>query len=421
MEIKQLFKFLIKEFHESELPDVKERGLFIPESKKIITLVGSRRAGKTFYFYQMIKNLLKTVSKERILYVNFEDDRILPLGFKELDNILEAYYELYPENKDKELYFFFDELQNIPSWELYIRRIYDKEKIKLFITGSNSKLLSQEIATSLRGRTLIFHLFPLSFVEFLRFNNLQIDKDLFYSKERFKVKKFFENYLLLGGFPEVVLEKNNLENEILSNYYELAIYKDIVERFSVRNITLLKSLSKFLVTNVSSLFSVNAYYTSLKEITSVGKETVFEYLSYLEEANLIFLVQIFDYSLKKQQANPKKAYCIDNGIRNVVSFKFSGDEGRLAENLVFLELKRRKKEVYYWKNNGEVDFLIKNKNGSLTAINVSYTDDISEREMSSLNECRNTFQSKINELIIITKDTEKEQEGVKFIPLWKWL
>ncbi len=415
MDKKELFKYLIKEFQERDLPNFISRDLIIPKIKKIVTLVGTRRSGKTFYFYQLIKNILDSgIAKERIVYLNFEDDRILPLNFKELDSILEAYFELYPENKKKEVYLFFDELQNIKSWELYVRRIYDTEKVHLFITGSNSKLLAKEIATALRGRTLSFNLFPLSFKEFLNFNKLMLDKDFSYTSERFKVKNYLEKYVNLGGFPEIALEKNQLEQKILKNYFEVMIYRDIVERFSVRNIHLLKDISKFLLTNISVPFSINAYYNALKENMAVGKETVFEYVSYLEEAGVIFLVPFFSYSLKKQQANPKKVYTIDNGLRNAVCFRFSQDEGKLVENLVFLELKRREKEVYYWKGKGEVDFVVKDE----MAINVSYTNDIAEREVNSLLELKNEFKGR---LIIITRDLEKSEKGIEFIPLWKWL
>ena len=418
---KELFKYLIKEFHEIELPKLKARDLVIPETKKIITLVGMRRAGKTFYFYQLINNLLKNVPKERILYINFEDDRILPLDIKELDEILEAYYELYPKNKEKEIYLFFDELQNIRGWEMYARRISDKEKAKIFITGSSSKLLSREIATSLRGRTLTFNIFPLSFKEFLKFNQIELDKNIVYSIKRFEIKKLFEKYMDLGGFPEIVLEKNNLEQDILNNYFEIMIYRDIIERFAVRNAALLKILSKFLLTNISSQFSINAYYNSLKNKVPVSKDTIFEYVSYLEETNMIFLVPLFSYSLKVQQANPKKVYCIDNGLRNAVSFKFSKDEGRLAENLVFVELIRRNSDVYYWKNKGEIDFIVKSRDQSLTAINVSYSNNIEEREIRILSEFKKKFR-KTKKLIILTKDLEREKEkGIEFIPLWKWL
>jgi uncharacterized protein len=419
---KEMFKYIIKEFHEARLPELYERKLTIPETQKVISLIGLRRAGKTFYFYQLINNLIEgSINPSQILYINFEDDRILPLNVKELNTILEAYYELYPENIDETLYLFFDEIQNIDNWELFIRRVHDRKNARIFITGSSSKLLSKEIATSLRGRTLSYYLFPLSFEEFLRFRQVTLNKDFEYTDARFRVKKLFSEYLYGGGFPEVVLEAEELRQDILRNYFEMFIYRDLVERFSIRNTSLLKSLVKFLITNIGTTFSVNSFYRTIKKDMPVGKDTLMEYLSYLEDINLVYLVPIFSYSLKKQQVNPRKVYCIDNGLRNAVSFMFSKDEGRLAENLVFLELKRRNKEPYYWKNKGEVDFVIKDRDSSLTAINVSYTDEIDERETKALLEFADEFSPKVKELILLTKDLEKTEGRIKIIPLWKWL
>lgn len=419
---KEMFKYIIKEFHEARLPELYKRKLTIPETQKVISLIGLRRAGKTFYFYQLINNLIEdSINPSQILYINFEDDRILPLNVKELNTILEAYYELYPENTGETLYLFFDEIQNIDNWELFIRRVHDKKNARIYITGSSSKLLSKEIATSLRGRTLSYYLFPLSFKEFLRFRQVTLNKDFEYTDARFKVKKLFSEYLVGGGFPEVVLEAEELRQDILRNYFEMFIYRDLVERFSIRNTSLLKSLVKFLITNIGTTFSVNSFYRTIKKDMPVGKDTLMEYLSYLEDINLVYLVPIFSYSLKKQQVNPRKVYCIDNGLRNAVSFMFSKDEGRLAENLVFLELKRRSKEPYYWKNKGEVDFVIKDRDSSFTAINVSYTDEIDERETKALLEFADEFSPKVKELILLTKDLEKTEGRIKIIPLWKWL
>lgn len=416
-----VFKYLIKEFHEFEFPEIITRELAIPQTNKIISLVGSRRVGKTFYFYQLINNLLdKGVSKECILYINFEDDRLFPIKTGELNDLLEAYYELYPDLKNKKKYFFFDEIQNVKNWEIFVRRIVDKEKVEMYITGSSSKLLSKEIATSLRGRTLTFYLYPLSFKEFLKFKNIQVEKDISYSTKRFKIKYLFKEYLEYGAFPEVV-KSEKLKQDILSNYFEMVIYRDLVERFSIRNINLLKMLSKYLITNVSSRFSINSYYKSLKQETKVSKETILEYLSHLSDINLIHLVPIFSYSLKVQQVNPSKAYCIDTGLRNAVSLRFSEDEGRLAENVVFIELKRRGHEIFYWKNTKEVDFVIKDKNNKIIAFNVSYTDEIDEREITSLQEFKTKYSSKIKDLIILTKNAEGKKGNITLIPLWKWL
>lgn len=418
---KEIFKLLIKEFHELELPRVIERDLRLPQkTNKIISIVGPRRVGKTFYFYQLIKNLRDKISPHRILYINFEDDRILPLTFKDLDNLLEAYFELYPENKNKKIYCFFDEIQNITQWEIFTRRVYDKEKVQIYLTGSSSKLLSREIATALRGRTLTYRLNPLSFKEFLRFKDIALEKNFAYSRQRFLIKNLLEEYIVFGGFPEVVLEEESLKFPLLKNYYDLLVYKDLADRFSIRNTQLLKVLLKYLITNVSTSFTANSYYQSLQPNLRVSRETLLEYLSYVNEIELISFVPLFSYSLKVQQVNPKKIYCLDNGLRNAVSFKFSQDEGRLVENLVFQELKRQGEEVYYWRKKLEVDFVVKN-NSKLTAINVSYGKELKKRETNSLLEFKKEFKQKAKELLIVTKNLEGKEGKIKLIPLWKWL
>jgi len=423
MEKKELFKYLIKEFHERKLPEIYPRALEIPETRKIVSLIGARRIGKTSYFFQMIGELEASVGRERILYINFEDERILPLDVKDLNSILEAYYELYPENVDRELYLFFDEVQNVPGWEVYVRRLYDKGDLKLFLTGLSSKMLSKELATSLRGRTLSFYLYPLDFREYLAFRGVEPVRDFEYSKQRFELKKLFEEYLYEGGFPEVVLETPELRKKILQDYFEMMIYRDLVERFSIRNTTLLKALAKYLVTNIGNPFSVTSYYKAIKQDQEVSKGTLLEYLSHLEDVSIVYFLPLFSYSLKAQAINPKKVYCIDNGLRNAVSFTFSKDEGRLAENLVFLELMRREKEVYYWKNGGEVDFVVKEEDNLLTAINVTYSDTIAEREVNALKKFseEEEFVPRIKELTLLTKDTEKTENGITYIPLWKWM
>jgi predicted AAA+ superfamily ATPase len=422
MQIKDAFKYIIKEFHESARPDFTERKLVIPDTTKVISLVGPRRAGKTFYFYQLIHNLLKNnIDPTLILYINFEDDRILPLQSSDLNAIMEAYYELYPGNTEKMLYMFFDEIQNVENWEVFIRRIDDTKNAKIHITGSSSKLLSKEIATSLRGRTLSYHMYTLGFEEFLRMKQVILDRNFEYSEQRYLVKNLFKEYLYNGGYPEVVLESEEMRRDILKNYFELIIYRDIVDRFSIRNITLLKNLLKYLMTNISTQFSVSAYYRVIKNDIAVSKETIIEYLSYLEDINLIYLVHFFSYSVKRQQVNPRKVYCADNGLRNAVSFRFSKDKGRLAENLVFLELKRRGEELYYWKNRGEVDFVFSDDENLLIALNVSYTDIPAEREINSLLEFMEEYGTKVKDLILLTEDTEKVEDGIRYVPLWKWM
>lgn len=419
---KEDFKLLIKEFHTEPLPEVIQRDLEIPLSpKKVITVFGPRRSGKSFYFYTLIKKLIgRGIPKEKILYINFEDDRILPLSFKELNLLIEAYFELYPENKREDIFFFFDEIQNIKNWEIFVRRIYDKEKAKIFITGSSSKLLSKEIATSLRGRTLSFPLYPLTFNEFLRFKGEKLKKDFQYTAQRFRIKKLLEEYLEWGGFPEVVLEKNiKLKKKILQEYFNFLVYRDLVERFSLKNTLLLKEILKFLFTNITSLFSINSYFRTIKQTMPVSRETISDYLTFIQETDYFFLLPQFSYSLKVQKINPKKIICLDSGLRNIVSFRFSEDKGKLVENLVGNTLRKGGKEIFYWKDKKEIDFVLKEEE-KLTALNVSFGEKIEERETTSLLEFKKKFKN-TKEAILVTKELEKKEKEIKFTPLWKFL
>lgn len=419
---KETFKLLIKEFHTEPLPLALARDLAVPLfPKKVITVFGPRRSGKSFYFFSLIGQLLhQGVSVERVVYVNFEDDRLLPLEVADLNALLEAFFELYPEQHGQEIFFFFDEIQNITNWELFVRRVYEKLKARVFITGSSSKLLSKEIATSLRGRTLSYALSPLCFKEFLRFREEPASRDIAYTSQRFRMKKLLGEYIEWGGFPEVVLEENRtLKKKILADYFEALVYRDLAERFSLQNIDLLKDLLKFLLTNITTLFSVNAYFNTIKQKMSVSRETVSSYLSYIAEGRYFFLLPLFAYSLKVQRVNPKKVIAIDTGLRNATAFRFSEDKGKLVENVVGATLATRTEEIFYWKGKGEVDFVVKD-GAALIAINVSLSDPLKEREVASLLEFKH-HHKRVKELLLITRDNEKKEHGINYVPLWKWL
>lgn len=420
---KEIFKILIQEFQESNFPEVIDRDIQVPlHSKKIITVYGPRRSGKSFYFYYLIEKLLSEgIQKDRILYLNFEDDRILPIDFKELNELLEAYFELYPENKNREIFLFFDEIQNITTWELFVRRVYDKERANIFITGSSSKLLSREIATSLRGRTLSFALYPLNFKEFLKFKKEIPRENFVYSKQKYRIIKLLEEYLEYGGFPEIVLVDNiHLKYSILKEYFDLLVYRDLLERFSLENSELLKDLLKYLFTNITSLFSGNSYHKSIKQYIPSSRETIYEYLNYIKETQYFFFLPRFSYSLKEQKVNPDKIITLDNGLRNKIAFKFSKDTGKLAENLVGSILTRQGQNVYYWRGKQEVDFVI-NKERWIEVINVSFSPVIEKREIESMIEFGQKFKKKKKKMILITKDIEKRENNIEFVPLYKWL
>ncbi|MFH1854542.1 MAG: ATP-binding protein [Candidatus Omnitrophota bacterium] len=429
MNKKEIFKKVIVESQHKKF-NIIPRGLYIPlDAGKTITLYGPRRCGKTFLFYQIIREFInRGIPFQNIAYINFEDERIQPFSKDDWDVFLDAYLELYPDNTDRKTYFFLDEIQETPLWDKFVRRLSEQPDFQLFLTGSSSKLFSGEISTALRGRTLSYFLMPFSFKEFLMANKFKIEDNLEYSPSRHKAKKLFQEYMKFGGFPEIFDKEDSLKIQILQGYFDLIFYKDIVDRYKIRNFTLMKNIMRYLLTHFASTFSFTSYYNFLKSSGSkIGKDTIFEYISCLEEVNFIKLVPLFDYSLKKQTVNPKKIYCIDTGLVTAVSFQFSEDKGRYLENMVFLELLRKEKEIYYFKiDNNEVDFLITKKGRPEQLIQVS--DNIEdkgtkEREIRALV----TASKKLNikNCLILTDGQKSDihEDGLKInvLPVWKWL
>lgn len=430
MNKKDVFKRIILESQKIKV-NLVLRELKIPfDLHKVITLYGPRRCGKTYLFYQTMQELQdKKMPAERILYVNFEDERILPFCKEDWEVLMDAYFELYPENLNKKIYLFLDEVQETPHWEKFARRHSEKENFYLFLTGSSSRLFSKEIVTSLRGRTLSYFLMPFSFKEFLAFKGVKLEKHLEYSPSRHKIYKLFQEYLQFGGFPEILDKEEPFKLQILQGYFDLIFYKDIVERYKIRNFSLMKELMRYLLSHFSALFSLTGYYNLLKSSGQrIGKDTLFEYLSWLEEANFIKLVPLFNFSLKKQMVNPKKIYGIDTGLINAISFQFSENKGRYLENVAFLELLRRGKEIYYFKDikGNEVDFLVveNGKPRQLIQVTSGLEDPkVKKREIASLVKVANEF--KIDECLILTEGQRLEfSEGklkIKVLPLWFWL
>lgn len=381
-------------------------------TRHCIVITGARRCGKSVFLSQVIKHFFK-----EFYYVNFEDERLASFSLSDFNLLHEVCAELFGEAKT----FFLDEVQNVTGWERWVRRMYD-DNFKFFITGSNANLLSRELATLLTGRHLQFSLYPFSFREFLGFRKLDLkNEDLYFPEKRALMQKCFSEYLAIGGFPEYV---QSSRIEILQEYFNDIVQRDVVERHKVKSVRPLKELARHLLTNAGNLTT----YNRLKKMTEVKSvTTVIKFCSYLEAAYLLFRVPYFSCSLKKQMANPFKIFAIDNGLRNSVSFKFGSDTGRLFENLVAIELKRKNKEIYYWSNaqHEEVDFVI--RDGKVQQlIQVCYDireADVRKRELKAL--LKASMELKCSNLQVITADYEGEEtiEGGKvgFIPLWKWL
>lgn len=390
----------------------------LSKTKQIIIVMGVRRSGKSTIIKQHIMHLIrKGVDRKNFLYVNFEEPRFInELSLSVLQQIYDAYREIIKPTAKPHI--FLDEVQLVSGWERFARALHEKEEATIFVSGSSAKLLSKELATTLTGRHVDLEVYPLNFKEFLEFKGMKIKTKLDILSNKLKIKQLLREYIEFGGFPLVVLQEE--KNEILARYFDDIVSKDISERYKIKKINKLKTLAKYYLTNVGSFAS----FRKIKEFIGISLDSVERFSYYLNDAYMIFLVNKFAYSLKEQEVNPKKIYCIDSGLKNIVGFKFSEEIGHLYENLVFLELFQKRKELYYWKDKGECDFIVKERTKVKDAIQVCYNlENNKEREMEGLLSAMNEFN--LSEGFIITEEYEGEErikgKKIKFIPLWRWL
>lgn len=410
--------------------DIKSEVLRFLDTKYILVITGVRRSGKSYLLFQLIDVLLKKTPPENVLYVNFDDPVFLKLITDPAG--IETLYRDYLKLKNPKgiKYLLFDEIQNVPNWEKWIKASYDMEEgIRFIVTGSNAALLSSELSTLLTGRNLQFEVFPFNFREVLKSKSEDMiissdPREIYVRNYGMKdtLRHHLDEVLKWGSFPEVVFLNESHREAILKEYYKDILYRDIVPRFEVRHANKLEEIAYFVMSNISNAVS----YHNIGELTGTHENTVREYLTYFEKAYLSFQVSKFSYSLKEQIKNPKKVYFIDTGMRNTVAFRFSQDIGRLCENLVYIDLRRRGKKVFYWKGKGEVDFVVKEGMEVEQLIQVCW--DINnaktrEREVEALVEAMGKLE--IGEGIVVTDDYfgEEERDGkrVRFVPLWCWL
>ncbi|MDD3178056.1 MAG: ATP-binding protein [Candidatus ainarchaeum sp.] len=381
------------------------------KSKINIIITGVRRCGKSTLLLQIMNKYYKN----KFYYLRFADERLSDIKIDDYQKI----YEIFQSNFNMNNIFFFDEIQGKPNWDKFVNRLYETGN-KFYITGSNSELLSKEISTYLTGRHLDVELYPFSFKEYLNFKKINLDYR--YSKNLIKIEKELNNYIKIGGFPQVVVENNLV---LLEEIYEDIINKDILLRYNLNDVAIFKKIALFLISNISKEFS----YNSIKKMYDIGNsDTVRNYVYYLKNAYLLFELPKYDYSLKKQESYSKKIYAIDTGLINKLAFSFSENIGRLYENLVFIELKRRNKRIYFWKDksNYEIDFIILEKNKVTSLIQIVYDlSDLQTKEREIRGLISGLKEFKLKEGIIITKDLDKKEKidnlTIKYIPLWKWL
>ena len=405
---------------------IKRERLYFPEKiNKTVIFYGVRRSGKTFILYDIFKKYNKKAGN--CLYIDFEDERLGDFNSNDFEKIKEAFFELKPELAGKEICFLLDEIQNIDGWEKFCRRATERGNIKLFVSGSSSKIMPLEINTELRGRSWSIEIFPLSFKEYLHIKKIDLKGRTLslYGNKKYLVKKHFSDYLKWGGFPEIAyLESDFEKTKLLKVYMSAMFFRDIVERYKISNISLLELLIDKLFSSFSTKFSITQIYKQYKDKIPFSKDTLFKYYRYLLDSMLIFEIKLFSESSYKRHRNPSKIYVIDTGMCKRVT---SSDSGRLLENIVFIELKRRYSEIFYFEQEKECDFIIKTDNldNKFLALQVTLELNETNRERETNGLIKACKYLKLKEGLIITADEEKDivvdNINIKIIPAWKWL
>lgn len=326
---------------------------------------------------------------------------------------------MYPNNRDEKVWLFFDEIQEVPNWEKFIRRISDTENCRIYLTGSSSKLLSFELATTLRGRTLVYEVFPLSFREFLTFNQIEVRPET--SKGQSTILHWFDRWLVQGGFPELVFLPETLHRRTIEEYLDLMLYRDLTERFSIKNTSFLKYLLKYTLSNIAQASSITKIFNDLKsQGYEVSKGTVFDYFSYLEEAFVLFKTNIWHRSVRVRTVNPTKFYGIDPAFKYALNM--GEDTGRILENAVFLHLRRQGFTPHYWMDKQELDFYWENGEAINVCLNMEQFRT-RERELNGMIAALKFLDLPAGYILTRDHSEDVELEGKKIMvrPAWRYL
>ena len=429
--VKQKLMSVMREFYHDGIPDgIVPRDVEYAEKLRASTVVkGMRRTGKTFITYARMKRLMDDgIPLGRIVHVNFEDERLSGLTIDDLHLIGEIHAELYPGFSDVKTWYFLDELQNVRGWESYARRLVDSKNVQLCLTGSSSRLLSEEIATQMRGRSLPVEVFPLSFSEYLRFNGVfkEIPTTGFTAREKGLLRRAMSDYMERGGFPDVQDVSSSMRASMLQEYVDAVLYRDIIERYDVPSVQALKYTLEYLFQNYARKTSTRSISGVLKNLAvPANRESIADYLDWLKDAYLAYPVSVFSDSLAVRRVNPDKYYLIDPGLICAMCVKNDAERGWMLENVVYMALRRKGGRISYLVNGDgtEVDFHVRDKvshKESLVQVSYAMSDAATfDREMHALKSARE--KTGIGDCTIVTWDDEAEVDGIRVVPAWKWL
>ena len=422
---------VLREFYETGIPsDVCQRPFdFLEKKRNATSIIGMRRTGKTYAAYQRMLELMNEgVPLERIVYINFDDERLRLVTVDDLHFISEAHAAMYPKAAQEKCWYFLDELQNVDGWEMYARRLLDSPLVQLCITGSSSKLLSSEVATQLRGRSLDMEVFPLSFSEFLEFNGIvkHIPQLPFSSRTAGVLRNAMSRYLEEGGFPDVQGENLRIRNKLLQEYVNAVVLRDVIERHEISSVQALRYTLDYVIHNYARKVSTRAISGALKAMGMPdNREYISDYLRYFADAYLIYPVSIRTDSVAVRRTNPDKYYMVDTGLVRAMTPKNDAEKGWLLENLVFMQLRRGNNKIEYYlnKKGGEVDFLVTDLDTKARRlIQVAWNmekEETKDRELAAIRLAKDEI--KVKDCSVVTWDTDGVlEDGVKVVPVWKF-
>lgn len=428
---KDIIKSLIA-LKQNEMPfEVIHRDKELPVGrKKIITIPGVRRCGKSTLMMIAVNELLQSgVPNKNILWMGFDDERLRSMTSDDLDEVISSYMEMYPDIPMKDVHMFFDEIQIIEGWEYFILRIYKSYCKNIYISGSNATMLSTELSTALRGYPLEYKTYPLSFNEFCRFKG--ISTDVYLEQEKARIRNAFMMYTRESAFPEIVLTESETEKlQLLNGYFDTMLLKDIAEHYGISNLTVLRYFIKRVMANLTKPTSILSIYNDIKsQGLKISKDELYKWSSYICDVFMFIRIPKYERSLIKEQKSLSKYYCIDNGMRCAVLLPQSNDNGKLLENIVFLHLNRNlgpSDRIFYFQELSECDFVIQHGEHIEELIQVTWEmsdNNTMEREINGLLEASKV--TGCNNLTIVTIDEESTIERnnniINVVPAWKWV
>ena len=429
--MKEELMSVMREFYHDGIPEgIVPRDVEYVEKLRASTVVkGMRRTGKTFVTYERMKRLVADgIPLKRIVHINFEDERLSRLTVDDLHLIGEIHAELCPEFSDGKVWYFLDELQCVMGWESYARRLVDSPNVQLCLTGSSSKLLSEEIATQMRGRSLPIEVFPLSFSEYLRFNGIlsEVPRVGFTAREKGILRRAMSDYAERGGFPDVQDVSSGIRAAMLQEYVDAVLYRDIIERHQVASVQALKYTLEYLFHNYARKTSTRSISGVLKNLSvPANRESIADYLDWFKDAYLVYPVSVRSDSLAVKRVNPDKYYLIDPGLIRAMCVKNDAERGWMLENIVYMALRRGTGKISYISNadGTEVDFHVHDRvshGERLVQVSYAMSDETTFlREMNAIRFARE--KTGVQDCTIVTWDDEGEMDGIRIVPVWKWL